>query len=392
MVVVAALILAGCVTPAPDEAADEATDIPSELPWSFTEPTVIGEFTNNQIEAFIAASEDGQTLLSCAHGLFQRPAWMYASTDGGDTWTTLEPTVDMGVSGDCEVAITADGSTWAFVHTGIATLTVSTTQDQGASWTVTRAPGGAAWTDRPWLAYHGERLWLSWIPTYYGPMGVGVTFSDDHGSTWSDAVAIAEVSADEPSFRAGQFIFGPGQTVSVPVVAQRGGLAGTPYLASSDDGQVWTLEALDAIKMGYHNPVGVQRSGDVLYWVHPHADTDGLMWMARRDGGDWTEPRLLSDSLGWPRPWASGAPGEALDVYWENGTTGGRSGGSGNHLAVARIHVDHDGPLQGPTALFPAATTEFAELTHDGSGRIHAVVASRPATGDVGRVQYVRQL
>ncbi len=364
--IVLIVLLAGCLGTPTNDTGDgsDASLVGVDSPVIQMEaPREAFRVTNTQREAFIAISPDGQEILACAHGSFERPSWMFASTDGGQTFSELQADVP-GVAGDCEAAYAEDG-TWAFLHSTVYGATVATTSDQGATWTINPLailPPTAA--DRPWMTYVNNTLMITFQPGPVSPGHAGFVKSEDHGASWSQPAVISPVDT-QPHVSIGRILHEEAAgLVHVPmyrgneaVAAAGQGELEFGLATSADMGQTWTYEVLDRRAAAMSTPSGVTIAGDTIHWVYADSSLgDGPErihdLIITPDGP--LEPVLLGDNFAWPRPWGAGTADGSAYILWQQDRDSG---------ARWRLdHVDAQGNLTIVSEdLVPGYSRNFAE-------------------------------
>lgn len=379
LLVLAALLVAGCAAPTPAPAPGREAPPPAAL--SFRAPVEVAPKPNPQVESFLATSPDGETLLACLHGDFRAPPPTYASRDGGSSWTRVE-VGGLVASGDCDVAMGHDGA-WHVLATLLAGAGVATSRDEGRSWTSSHlaAPPTNGAVDRPWLAAAGERLVLAYMPLFLQPGVLAFTRSEEGGATWSPPRHLTRPEPGRTHVSHGQFlVVDQGETLRIPLLQYdptRRGVAHFSFALSEDAGASWTLVPVAGpVEAVLATPVSVAQAADgTLFWTYlaPNGtEAVDLLAMVSRDGGaSWSGPRAVLG--GWPAcgegcfvspigiPWMDGGPGAtAALAFVEEG-----------RLVVARLDADAPGLLVAKADVAEASPVEFLEVDHDGTGRAH---------------------
>lgn len=382
VLVTAPALATGCVAPPSAQPGPAGVLTP---PLRFLEPREIATYENMEVESFIASSPEGDTLLTCLHGEFTRPSYMFASEDGGETFRELTASPSPGVGGDCFVAMSAKGA-WSFVHsTGFGT-TVATTTDRGATWTVNPAAAQPTngFADRPWLTYAGETLLLAYMPLIWQPGGIGFTRSEDFGATWSVSQTIVPLDPDYPYVRHGNFLHGPDGAIRIPHVraqsSNAGENAGTLRLAfavSRDQGRTWIQERVATITAAAATATAAAQAGDgTLFWPYyrPAGDGYDLRVLVSRDmGGTWKD-YLVAEGLDSPRAWwGDGRPDGSADVTFL--ASAALVEKDGPHVAAARLSPQGDRIAAdvAPIRAYEDAL-EYVGIDHDGAGRAFVVI------------------
>jgi hypothetical protein len=328
-------------------------------------------------ESSLAVSTDGQTVLACSHGGFTQASPLWASTDGGETYRRIPVEPNQPFDGDCDVAITEDG-TWHIVYDTVASATFASSADGGETWWVhpfTAEPVGGV--DRPWILAVGNDVVLIWADVMAAlPFVAFFTKTSDHGRTWSQHSVIATFTPNDINcFIAHPVALDDGAVFQVPIVC--GGLQdntgqGPVYIMeSTDDGRTW-----DRIETGVRSGGSITGSyaGDGGLWLTVSApDEEGSMHGVVHStdrGRTFTDPLWLDGNVtpgfGWF--WVDGRPDGSATAVWmdahENGTW---------QAAAARLTFDgeprvqaigHVGPMAEEAPLY-----EFFMVRHDASGQ-----------------------
>lgn len=399
-----ALVLSGCSGRGPDRDGDRDAGLElgpgGPLALAFEPARAVATVSNIEHEAFVAVSPDGQVVLSCSHGEFKEPANLFASTDGGATFRELDPTQGGGnpllPAGDCEVALAPDG-TWAFAGKTDLGIAVMSTSDQGATWRVNHLAGppfnGLA--DRPWMAYAGGTLLMTYQPGTQQAGPVLFSRSQDHGATWTDPVEIAGTEPLRAGIAAGDFAVAS-DSMAVHFVVQHelpGGPTGVRFelLSSIDAGATWTRQDMPVSSLDAYPSVPALGPAGVLTWAYQ--DLDDLEAITSHDGGaTWGGPVALGTGIAWPRLWAAARPDGLVDVAWMAAAT---EAGRAEGLAVTRLDPAA-GAVLGETIVAGIGFLEYAGLAHDASGRAHAVAMDAPRKSDAttdldGDLLYIRE-
>lgn len=393
---------AGCLGEGPSTPLPAAPELG---PVAFEAPVLAGTYPNQQGEAFVEVSPDGQTVLTCAHGEFRQSSPMYASTDGGTTWRTLTPPLDSPIGGDCEVALSGD--TWVFLASTVASATVLVTQDQGATWSVN--PLSAIPTnglaDRPWIAFAGDRLLISYMPLWMQPGLIATMASDDLGQTWSMPVYASAIAPGQTSTVQGHFLVDPSDgTVRIPLVKTMGtelnqvGPVVLSMAVSRDQGTSWTEEPVRGPFTAYFAySTAVAQGGDgTLYWPFLQDGDGGVdtLVLTSTDGGaTWSEPvRVVQGQAPASIPWGHGRPDGSMDLVWtDDGAVAGAE--PGPSVLFLRLDARHPGLVTGLVAVTAVGVTpEFSAVGHDGDGRAFVVVPQTVGLPGDGTVHLFREV
>jgi hypothetical protein len=318
---------------------------------------------------------------------------MDASTNGGTTWQSLMADPTPGSGGDCEIAMSANG-TWAFLH---STVAIATTQDGGETWTVnplTAIPASSGLADRSYIESAGDRLLLTYQPNNE-PGRIGFTHSDDHGQTWSAPRELGPLDAENANAATQDILVAPaGDRIRVPISldVEATGLAGTAtrtgFAVSEDRGESWTFEPVDTPRAAHASPTTAIDGQGTLYWVYELEDGalgsyQDLQIVVSTDGGDtWSDPHTIGENPAWPRRWADGRSAGGMDLIWQRET--------GDAVEILVSRVDADGFRTANATLEERSDfVEYTEIKQEADRRVHAVAADLDP--DPGVVRHYRQ-
>lgn len=390
LIMTCVLLLAGCASPGPEgAAAGPSTDLgPPVASLTFDPEIKVADIPNTGHEAFLEVSADGLTLLTCAHGDFRAPAFMFASTDGGATFKQLDVGTPMPFAGDCEVAL-GPNDEWSFSGKTELGITVVTTKDGGESWIINHLAsppinGGA---DRQWLTYAGTTLLLSHQPGTQEVGSIVVARSTDYGATWSTPKEAVAADAAQPWIGAGHFIVASDGSILMPITRTGPPTPVGPgpptrlmMARSSDEGATWTLADVASVGPQVY-ATGAAQSGDgTLLWAF--SDDGGLSAITSSDMGvTWSEPLAIGSGLAWDRPWTSGRPDGSFDVIWESDGT--QFNATTPALALSRVRFENGTagsfvPTVESSIVADVDFIEFASVAHDATGRAHVVTTRAP--------------
>lgn len=259
VMIVAALAGCGADEPAPVDfgagGAPAASPAPAVTPGEPTglrarEHVPIGD--GGAIEASIAASDDGRTLLACSHGKFAGPSPAWLSIDGGATWDTVVPAFPIR-AGDCDVAVLPTGALAIVYATEYSGCLVVHSEDR-SSWQLAALGGVPLYPgpcDRPWFALDGSDLLLTHKSINNIPLVVAFQRSTDGGATWTTAVVAAR-GEEGPRLAGavGPMVVRDGR-ILLPLHRFDGGTPtalGTPedhvleIVSSNDGGETWSSQ------------------------------------------------------------------------------------------------------------------------------------------------------
>lgn len=184
----AALVMVGLAGCLDETGLDDLDPVGTGLLADWQAPIFAGP--GGDAETSVHAGPDG-VVLACSHGGFQMASPAWSSLDGGQTWTRLVIEPNPLVSGDCDMAILDDG-TWVIVFDTIASATIATSQDEGASWSFNYLSALPIAVDRPWITHTGNRIHMIYADVMAVEPALNMyAYSDDHGVTWTHNVMAA---------------------------------------------------------------------------------------------------------------------------------------------------------------------------------------------------------
>jgi hypothetical protein len=302
------------------------------------------------------------------------------SHDEGAHWLETIPQPNPTPDGDCDVDVSPGGA-WVILYDWAAGASIAITRDQGKTWTLRHgvAPPVTGVVDRPWIAFVGERLLLSYKGIGQGPGIVVVRVSDDDGATWSSPAVVSLLSDPRLANHIGfDFLVGADDAVRIPLVKYDNDPTVDEtfaFLVSRDRGVSWNerpaLGPLDAdVLVG----AAVAGNGTTLYWAW-HDDAGKLLEAhSVDDGGTWSPPTLVAEGEFVYTPAIDGRPDGTATVAWV------QSGPF--QAAAARLDARLDQPVVATVVLEGPSTTpqsaEFSALRHDAQGRANVVYAWDP--------------
>lgn len=383
--------LAGCL-----QAPAAAPDV---LPSSSAVPTAQFESVKiaagGDAETGVAVSPDGNVVLACSHGGFTQPSPLWASIDSGQTFRRIDPQPNPIVSGDCDLAITANGD-WYIVYDTVASATVAASSDHGRTWRLhyfAAPPFGGV--DRPWLQAVGDEVLLVYADVMAAePFVAMFTKSADGGRTWSPPrpMGVFPDARQQPNcFLGHPIVHDHGRTIRAPINCWNGVTGGdAPFpntihlLTSRDAGATWTTQRVRGPDSTAHRIVIGAYAGDALVLVfttgHPRVDVNVVM--SRDEGATWSEPMVVAHQtsmrLGWP--WIDARADGSATLAWMNVT---QDDSPTWQVHAARIQtstglsLEFEGPVGEPAK--GDALYEFLMVRHDAQGRAHIVY---PVPGD----------
>lgn len=377
----AVVLLAGCTgtLPLPEATAPEAI-LPETL--AFAEPVLVG--AGGDIETTVHVTADG-TILVCSHGGFQQPSPLWASRDGGADFSRLDPQPNPLVSGDCDLASSADGQ-WAIVYDTIASATVAASDDGGRTWDLNHASALPIAVDRPWIAWAGDELYMTYSDVMAAEPALQMfARSTDGGRTWLEHTPINVAQPpDELQAVIGKMVV-DGDTIHVPLARSNihlGGAVGLDHAVSRDRGATWSIERVHGPydNTGFVLP-SMAWAGDLLYYTLPvrNGSLQDVHVLRSHDRGATWEPLPVASGVDFPGvvgPWIDGRPDGSATVAWVHLVEGG--------WTVSAARVGPDGAVEGPVMLAPPEGRdqvghEFTMVDHLPDGR--AVVAWPMDTG-----------
>lgn len=362
----------------------------------FFEPARVGGGAS--AEASILVAPDG-TWLACSHGGFVIPSPVWVSHDAGQTWSEVTNIEGVGVSGDCDLAVTDNGS-WHVVYDvldvalagvpALATATVATSSNAGTSWEIHNVIGQQARIlDRPWLTPDGNDLVLTYMTWLQDPSIHSFTRSMDHGQSWSPHRIMGLSDSAGPTKAAGHpILWDDGDEILVPAVAFDG-RAQKPrdtwqqMHRSHDGGVTWeTLPVAGPYSTGLGLATATRADDGTIYYAFGAGTFDNaqiLVTWSLDEGATWHVPidvasGLTMRSVIWP--WIDARPDGTATIAWIAQASLDRQAGTQAYVARIDAHaaspVQFVGPITQPT--HGNGYYEFIMVDHDTDG--HAVVAT----------------
>lgn len=342
LILIAALALAGCASPAVTPAAIEtgapvpdvrpAIEVPTFLP-----PIELGIMTLGA-EPSVIVAPDGTIYVTT-------PLALWRSDDGGKTYTQLgTPSCPNGAmpacpgleekdpglvgGGDASLSVTADGTVhWAGLGGGIP---YQRSTDKGETWSEAFDVSEGTGSDREWTVVDSlDRLYVQWRGSDDAGSAIFIRSSDDAGLTWGNVTRVSDDGRQGP--------------VSADPMDQTLILAHQKpdelFVARSEDrGATWTdVKVRDVNGRPFIFPITAFDAGGTAYLVWSEDPTapqqDAVLLEAGRivsipnvflavshdKGLTWEEPLMLS-TPGVPAlfPWiATGAAGRVVIAWYE---------------------------------------------------------------------------
>ena len=186
-----------------------------------TDQVAVSRAQGVQAEVAVAVDPSDPNVLVGGSGTFEPAMRVYASTDGGGTWTSdsLAAPADLCGYGDPAVAVGEGGRQfYAFLagscSSGAPTrvsLAFAARGGPAEEWStrLLKIEGSAAFNDKEAIAVdtspaspHRGRLYLAWsrlwVPT--SAFEVVVSHSDDDGATWSPAARVSSIGGSSQTF------------------------------------------------------------------------------------------------------------------------------------------------------------------------------------------------
>lgn len=312
LLVLAALLLAGCAVPSTAPPAAQAPALPTfglPVPVSTDYPGA---------EPVIAVAPDGTIYVE---GIGAGPDGnvnkVSRSDDGGATWIDITPAgPGEERSNDGFVAVSTDGTVYA-ANVFSLTFQVYRSVDEGATWTKLTLPPMPALMHRHWIVAQNETVhvtiealppgfapWLAGAPSRAeaGSPNEGMYYmrSDDAGETWS-----APVQIDPRVNFAGQgnmVVSDDGRRIYVlryeedrPVEEYTYADGSWYLLASEDAGASWERRDVFALtgELSTAVPALALDSVGTLYmgWTQQVGDVTRALYAFSRDARAWSDPR-----------------------------------------------------------------------------------------------------
>lgn len=374
---VAALLtagLAGCIGNDGGEQAIEAQQATPDLPQApvFEEALALPQ-DKSAAEPNMAVLDDGTLFVTAPVGDAEQPnahegaAWLWRSTDGGETWETLRdpwvgeedsipeqsPFDGAFCSCDADVVTSPDGWTyytdwWIAGFAGPGNYLVEASPDGGETWQ--KAPvtiPHASNVDRQWLVA-GEDGFVGLFYSYFGTVPVSgsavpdtpyngrsiqAVFSHDHGQTWSQPVDVVATPDASEAYQIAHPRMLPDGTLVMPYGAVDTTTDDTFFEApsevriaiSQDQGQSWEQVTVADAPEGFDNLWAVQGAVDDagtvhVAWAARTGDNMTLFHAESPDGArTWSQPTAIrSDGLNF-LPWVAARGDGQVAVGWYGG-------------------------------------------------------------------------
>ncbi|HWG90916.1 MAG TPA: sialidase family protein [Candidatus Thermoplasmatota archaeon] len=378
----AAPLLAGCLTPAGTEEAPVVL-VPQLPALPEFLPVVAMDQPTSGAEPNIAILPDGTIFITAVAGSQEKPnaregaAWLWRSKDGGTTWETLrQPQRDTPLgtptapntrrpfgSSDADVVASPDGwvyySDWWLVRAPVFAPGVPT--PSGGNYLVERSnDGGDTWestsvtipdatdVDRQWLLA-GPDGWVGLFYAYFHPvenrvgsvqgtfvMSIKAVYSKDYGATWSDAFTVVP-TVENHAYQISHPRLLPDGTIvmayaDITSTDDAGADPGAVKLAVSvDQGLTWEQRHVADVPLGFDNLWAVQatttpQGGTTVVWAaHDTNDTISIHVADSLDAGrTWTPPTLVQGGGLHFLPWAAADRNGRVALGWYGGNATGK--------------------------------------------------------------------
>ncbi|MDX1611261.1 MAG: sialidase family protein [Candidatus Thermoplasmatota archaeon] len=364
--------LTGCIGSEDDPLEAQQVPDPVEALLSFAEdqalPMDIGAAEPN-----LAIHPDGTLFITAPVGAAEKPnalegaAWLWRSTDGGQTWETLrdphirdEATVPEAApfpgvfcSCDADVVTSPDGWTyysdwWIAGFLGPGNYLVEASPDAGETWqpmpvTIPHIRS----VDRQWLIA-GEDGFVGLFYSYFGTVpvsGIGpdtpvngraiqAVFSHDHGQTWSLPVDVVAAGPNE-AFQIAHPRILPDGTLIMPygyVDVQEDfftDLSEVRVAISQDQGETWEQVSVADVPEGFENLWAVQGAVDdagnaYIAWAARTGETMTLFVSESQDqAATWSDAETIRGQGLNFLPWVAARGDGQVAVGWYGGDATG---------------------------------------------------------------------
>jgi photosystem II stability/assembly factor-like uncharacterized protein len=323
--------LAGCVqAPNGAPASAPAASLPSAL--NLSKPVVV-DATRIASEPSIKVTKTGVILVAAPTGSVKyatRPqdlaveapngaaqSAIWTSKDNGKTWSFAQmaplPYHDaLPGAGDADLAIDSKGTIYMADQLGLALEVVSTSNDNGATWTeATPLGSGVPDVDRMWMWPDPATAGTVYMNYDHNAVSINVAKTTDAGKTWS------AVETDAPSTSPGPIV-ATNQTVAFTSFQGQDIL----YTHSEDKGMTWKSDVIAKDHKGLfdHFPITVADTAGTLYvlWQEHDGDKTNTAYVSSHDAGKTWSPKVIAFSetgkalFLWA---AAGSPGK-LGLSW----------------------------------------------------------------------------
>lgn len=403
LLVVVAFFASGCLSSGGNEDVGLTGDLGAlaQLPADLFAVADIGP--GGDAETSLTIGPEG-TMLACTHGGFQWPSPLFSSLDGGLTWEREDPQPNPVPSGDCDVAVTDDGS-WYIVYDTIASATVAASHDRGGSWSLVftaAAPLGGV--DRPWLEADGNDVVMVWANVMVAEPAIhAFARSQDGGRTWTETRLLGTF---DDTNRLNKVIghpiqFEDSKAWRIPVYefsSDFGGESLIEFWASDDDGATWRIEPGTGTMPFEPLPLPAVARDETGAMYMPislgnDSKTDIHYVVSVDDGKTWSQPILVA-----PARSMSGVAGVWVDAFDDYATMAWVEHAEDEKPEGWRVGAAR---IQGSEVVWAGNLTsgveadriyEFLMVRHDAEGRAHVVFlapedgcGAGPATRDRSR-------
>ncbi len=352
-VVIVAASLAGCIGDEADPIVVEQALDPDEAVGVEMGPSLAMDQDRYGAEPNIAIAPDGTLFITAPAGLTDEPnqlegaAWLWRSTDGGESWDTLRRPADgapdpLGhCSCDADVITSPDGwvyySDWWISFNPVyspGNYLVERSSDGGESWesspvTIPRTQG----VDRQWLVAGQDGFVGLFYAVFANPfdpatmvgggdafensaLRIEAVFSDDHGQTWGMPTTVVPRESGVFNFIAHPRMLSDGTIImpygSTEITETFWRDPSTTMIARShDQGASWDQVPVAGVPGGYDGiwPVqgAVDEAGTIhVAWQERTGDTTTLWHAESMDGGDnWSPPSAIRADGTSVLPWVA---------------------------------------------------------------------------------------
>lgn len=377
---------------------------------------------------------------------YEGSAWLWRSTDGGDSWETLRdpwvqdsdsvpdeaPLDGAFCSCDADVVTSPDGWTyysdwWIAGFAGPGNYLVEASPDGGETWQ--KAPvtiPHPSSVDRQWLVA-GEDGFVGLFYSYFGTVpitseaadtpingrAIQAVFSHDHGRTWSQPVDVVSAGPAE-AFQIAHPRMMPDGTLVMPYgyVETQSDFFTDPskvkVAISEDDGQSWDQVTVADAPEGFDNLWAVQGAVDDagtvhVAWAARTGQTMTLFHSESPDARTWSEATAVrSQGLNF-LPWVAAHGDGQVAIGWYGGDQTGDPTEAGDEArwyayvaerpnGTAEFAIDRvsEAPvMQGPLCPKGASCSEdrelldYVSLAYTPDGQLHyAFARSNTASED----------
>jgi hypothetical protein len=327
-------------------------------------------------EPGIDVGKDGAIYINAPSGLLSNlpgsPSWIYKSTNGGTSWTKLDPGLRANLpgGGDVDISIAPDTGTIYGTDLWLGSATVFSSSDGGTSWLANPLQGVVV-QDRQWVAAaSGGNVYHA---THQIPLGLIVSKSTNGLAYPYHTVAATPVDQTGCVCPPGNLIaegggalLGTTDKVGLIYATSSGGIK---FARSTNGGLTFTnveVSPASSADTGQAFPVVANGGGGNLAaaWMEVNGNSSSVHFARSNDwGATWTDRKTLVSAGSSLYPWVAA---------------------EGSKVAVSLYHSDSAGA---PTTV-PAGAQWFEQYmeSNDGGATFSAPVTVDPTVVKTGPI------